>query len=146
MSGQIVHMEIPADDTDKAREFWGSLFGWRFQAYPGPSEYHMTRIGEQQSAAVTNMEPGKKGTPRTSTSTTSPPASPGSRNSAARPTIQCRSRAGAGSRRAKTRKGTTSVSGRTTNRRQTSPSRGRFGGSDPSLALGLLRPTTNKDW
>ena len=44
MPGQIVHIEIPADDTEQGREFWGSLFGWQFQAYPGPSEYHMTRI------------------------------------------------------------------------------------------------------
>ena len=63
MSGQIVHIEIPADDTEKAREFWGSLFGWQFEAYPGsPSEYHMTRITEQSGAAITNMEPGKQGT------------------------------------------------------------------------------------
>src|ERR671936_321929 len=61
MTGQIVHFEIPADDTEKGREFWGSLFGWQFQSYPGPSEYHMTQIGEQQGAAITNMEPGKHG-------------------------------------------------------------------------------------
>ena len=62
MPGQIVHIEIPADDTEQGREFWGSLFGLQFQAYPGPSEYHMTRIGDQQGAAITNMEPGKRGT------------------------------------------------------------------------------------
>ena len=62
MPGQIVHIEIPADDTAKGREFWGSLFGWEFQAFPGPSEYHMTRISEQPGAAITNMEPGKQGT------------------------------------------------------------------------------------
>jgi predicted enzyme related to lactoylglutathione lyase len=63
MPGQIVHIEIPADDTAKG-EFWGSLFGWQFEAYPGegPSEYHMTRIGDQMGAAISNMEPGKKGT------------------------------------------------------------------------------------
>ena len=62
MPGQIVHLEIPADDTEKSREFWGPLFGWKFQAFPGPSEYHMTQIGEGTGAAVTNMEPGKRGT------------------------------------------------------------------------------------
>ena len=62
MPGQIVHIEIPADDTQKGRDFWGSLFGWQFEAYPPGSEYHMTRIGEQAGAAITNMEPGKKGT------------------------------------------------------------------------------------
>lgn len=62
MAGQIVHIEIPADDTEQGREFWGSLFGWQFESYPGPSEYHMTRISDQTGAAITKMEPGKKGT------------------------------------------------------------------------------------
>jgi uncharacterized protein len=62
MPGQIVHIEIPADDTGKSREFWGSLFGWQFEAYPGPNEYHMTRLSENQGAAISNMEPGKRGT------------------------------------------------------------------------------------
>ncbi len=61
MPGEIVHIEIPADDTGKAQEFWGSLFGWEFQAFPGPFEYHMARLSEQQGAAITNMEQGKKG-------------------------------------------------------------------------------------
>jgi uncharacterized protein len=62
MPGQIVHIEIPADDTGRAREFWGSLFGWEFQAFPGPFEYHTTQITDEQGAAITNMEPGKRGT------------------------------------------------------------------------------------
>ena len=63
MAGQMVHVEIPAGDTGKAREFWGGLFGWQFQAFEGsPSEYHMTRISEQQGGAISNMEPGKRGT------------------------------------------------------------------------------------
>jgi uncharacterized protein len=61
MPGQIVHVEIPADDTAKAQQFWGSLFGWQFKAVPGPSEYHMARISETSGGAITNMEPGKRG-------------------------------------------------------------------------------------
>ena len=61
MAGQIVHIEIPADDTARGREFWGGLFGWQFENFPGPSDYWMTRITEQSGAAITNMEPGKKG-------------------------------------------------------------------------------------
>jgi len=61
MPGQIVHFEIPADDTAKGREFWGSLFGWKFEAMPGPFEYLMTRITDQMGGAITNMEPGKRG-------------------------------------------------------------------------------------
>ena len=62
MPGQIVHIEIPADDTAGSQKFWGSLFGWQFQAFPGPSEYHMARLTEESGVAVTNMEPGKRGT------------------------------------------------------------------------------------
>jgi hypothetical protein len=58
----IVHVEIPADDTEQGRQFWGSLFGWEFKAFPGTqSEYHMARIEDRSGAAVTNMEPGKRG-------------------------------------------------------------------------------------
>lgn len=61
MPGAMVHIEIPADDTAKAREFYGSLFGWQFEAYPGsPSEYHMTRVTETSGAAI-SKEPGKRG-------------------------------------------------------------------------------------
>jgi len=62
MPGEIVHIEIPADDTKTSQELWGSLFGWQFQANPGPFEYHTTQIGGEQGAAITNMEPGNRGT------------------------------------------------------------------------------------
>ena len=60
MAGQIVHLEIPSGDTAKARAFWEGLFGWSFEQYPGPSEYHMTRISEQAGAAI-SAEPGMSG-------------------------------------------------------------------------------------
>jgi len=59
MPGQIVHFEIPADDTAQGREFWGSMFGWQFQSFPGPFEYHMTQVSDQTGGAITDMEPGK---------------------------------------------------------------------------------------
>jgi predicted enzyme related to lactoylglutathione lyase len=62
MAGEIVHIEIPADDTEQSRAFWGGLFGWQFENFPGPSEYHMTRISDQSGGAITNMEPAKRGT------------------------------------------------------------------------------------
>lgn len=61
MTGRLVHFEIPADDTANGREFWGSLFGWQFEAAPLPFEYHVAQISEQTAAAITNMEPGKRG-------------------------------------------------------------------------------------
>ena len=63
MAGHMVHIEIPADDTAKAQEFWGGLLGWKFQQAPGdvPGDYLMTRISDNSGAAITNMEAGKKG-------------------------------------------------------------------------------------
>ena len=62
MAGQMVHVEIPAGDTAKAREFWGGLFGWQFEEYPGsPTEYHMTRFSETQGGAITEADGGKRG-------------------------------------------------------------------------------------
>ncbi len=29
--GKVVHFEIPADDVARAREFYGSIFGWQLQ-------------------------------------------------------------------------------------------------------------------
>jgi predicted enzyme related to lactoylglutathione lyase len=57
----MVHFEIPVEDTEKGRAFWGGLFGWQFEAYPGSSDYHTTRLSDQSGAAV-SREPGKRGT------------------------------------------------------------------------------------
>ena len=41
MEGQLVHFELPAEDAGRAKEFWKSLFGWKFREWTGPVEYHM---------------------------------------------------------------------------------------------------------
>jgi len=35
----IVHFEIPADDVQKMRNFYGRLFGWKIEKTPGPVDY-----------------------------------------------------------------------------------------------------------
>ena len=60
MAGQMVHVEIPAGDTEKAREFWGSLFGWQWQTFEGPTEYHMTRFSETTGGAIYAPDPPNK--------------------------------------------------------------------------------------
>ena len=61
MAGEMVHIEVPADDTGAAMTFWGALLGLTFQAYPEGSEYHMAQINERSGIAVSGMEPGKRG-------------------------------------------------------------------------------------
>ncbi len=36
----IVHFEIPANDIEKLKKFYGDLFGWKFETYPGPTVYY----------------------------------------------------------------------------------------------------------
>jgi predicted enzyme related to lactoylglutathione lyase len=40
-TGKVAWFEIPAEDTRRAREFYGSLFGWQFQS-DDEQDYHMT--------------------------------------------------------------------------------------------------------
>ena len=52
----IVHFEIPAQDTGRARDFWGGLFGYQFQTMDGPVEYHMFQTGENEGGAIMQGE------------------------------------------------------------------------------------------
>ncbi|MFN2472290.1 MAG: VOC family protein [Gaiellaceae bacterium] len=55
MKGKIVHIELPAEDTGRARTFWSELFGWKFQDWEGPIEYHMFE-GEPGGAIYPTQE------------------------------------------------------------------------------------------
>ena len=61
MAGQPVHFEIPSDDMATGTAFWGGLFDWHFEPFPGTFEYQTARISDRAGVAVTNMEPGKRG-------------------------------------------------------------------------------------
>ena len=41
------HFEIPVDDADRAEKFYGDVFGWKFQRFPGaPQYYGLASTGE----------------------------------------------------------------------------------------------------
>jgi uncharacterized protein len=63
MAGQMVHYEIPAGDTAKAKAFWGGLFGWEFEEFPGgPVEYHIARFSETTGGAIYGEDGDQRGT------------------------------------------------------------------------------------
>jgi bleomycin resistance family protein len=35
----IVWFEIPADNPERAKKFYGSLFGWKIDRFPGVTDY-----------------------------------------------------------------------------------------------------------
>jgi uncharacterized protein len=43
--GQITHIEFPADDTERARRFYGELFGWQFREMGEGSGYFLFNAG-----------------------------------------------------------------------------------------------------
>ena len=38
-AGSIVWFEIPADNPERAKRFYGSLFGWKIEKFPGVMDY-----------------------------------------------------------------------------------------------------------
>lgn len=48
---KVVHFEIPADDLDRAKNFYGSVFGWQLQTMPMPQG------GEYTSVVTTPVDP-----------------------------------------------------------------------------------------
>ena len=49
MPSRPTHFEIPVDDADRAEKFYGSVFGWTFQRFPGaPMYYGMANTGDTQ--------------------------------------------------------------------------------------------------
>jgi predicted enzyme related to lactoylglutathione lyase len=41
MANNVVHFAIHADDVDRARAFYGAVFGWRFEAWGPPGFYNV---------------------------------------------------------------------------------------------------------
>ena len=61
MPGRLVHFEVPAEDAQRAVGFYRQLFGWEFQSWDGPIEYHMTQAGGDPGGAVYPSESGERG-------------------------------------------------------------------------------------
>jgi predicted enzyme related to lactoylglutathione lyase len=38
-TGSVVWFEIPADNLDRAKAFYGALFGWKIEAFPNMPDY-----------------------------------------------------------------------------------------------------------
>jgi hypothetical protein len=42
---RIVHFELPADNPERAVEFYKKAFGWQIQKWPGPQDYWLVTTG-----------------------------------------------------------------------------------------------------
>ena len=54
--GEITHIEIPADDIERARRFYAAVAGWEIEETPGFPGYYMFRTAPQAGGGI-----GKRG-------------------------------------------------------------------------------------
>ncbi|MFN8234100.1 MAG: VOC family protein [Actinomycetota bacterium] len=56
---KVVHFEIPIDDRDRAKAFYGEAFGWELNTMPvGQGEYTIATTTPVDMATMTPTEPG----------------------------------------------------------------------------------------
>ena len=56
---KVVHFEIPAEDLDRAKSFYGSIFGWQLQTMPMPGgEYTVVMTTPVDDTTQLPTEPG----------------------------------------------------------------------------------------
>jgi uncharacterized protein len=56
---KVVHCEIPADDLDRAKSFYGTVFGWELQTAPmNGGEYTSVRTTDVDEQTQLPTEPG----------------------------------------------------------------------------------------
>jgi predicted enzyme related to lactoylglutathione lyase len=51
MPNTIAHFAIQADDVDRARRFYGDVFGWRFEAW-GPPGFYRIHTGDDANPGI----------------------------------------------------------------------------------------------
>jgi uncharacterized protein len=49
---RIIHFELPADNPDRAAEFYKNVFGWQFQKWEGPQEYWLITTGPKDQPGI----------------------------------------------------------------------------------------------
>jgi predicted enzyme related to lactoylglutathione lyase len=49
---RVVHFEIPADDPERAIEFYRRVFGWKIDKWEGPFDYWLVRTGEDDKMGI----------------------------------------------------------------------------------------------
>ena len=49
---RIIHFELPADNPERAAEFYKNVFGWQFQKWEGPQEYWLITTGPKDQPGI----------------------------------------------------------------------------------------------
>ena len=49
---RVIHFELPADNPERAVEFYKKSFGWSFQKWAGPQEYWLVNTGPDSQPGI----------------------------------------------------------------------------------------------
>ena len=49
---RVVHFEIPADDPERAVEFYKKVFGWKIDKWEGPFDYWLVTTGAEDEPGI----------------------------------------------------------------------------------------------
>jgi uncharacterized protein len=50
---RVIHFEIPAQDTERAVEFYRKVFGWKIDKYPdGQMDYWLVTTGDEKEPGI----------------------------------------------------------------------------------------------
>jgi predicted enzyme related to lactoylglutathione lyase len=59
----VVHFDLMADDTGRAKAFYEQLFNWKFQKYPGPVDYYLIETTDLEGKPSVGGGLGKRQAP-----------------------------------------------------------------------------------
>jgi len=49
---RVVHFELPADNPERAVEFYTKAFGWKIQKWAGPTDYWLVSTGDASEPGI----------------------------------------------------------------------------------------------
>jgi predicted enzyme related to lactoylglutathione lyase len=49
---RVIHFELPADNPERAVEFYKKVFGWQIQKWPGPQDYWLVTTGPEGQPGI----------------------------------------------------------------------------------------------
>lgn len=59
----IVHFDLPADDPERAKTFYSSLFGWTYEPVPGIPDFYMIATTDNDGSPGVGGGLGRRGAP-----------------------------------------------------------------------------------
>jgi uncharacterized protein len=49
---RVIHFELPADNPERAVDFYTKVFGWQFQKWQGPTDYWLISTGPDAQPGI----------------------------------------------------------------------------------------------